>query len=87
MASRYVQTLRQMATTLQKQGYKKSADVLFASAERMQRMEAHIALLHRDFNIDEADQDVLDKWQDARWQQLIEDAVRQAEKDDADNQD
>lgn len=87
MSSRYVQTLRQMAATLQRQGYKKSSDVLFASAERMQRMEAHIALLHRDFVIDEHDPDVLDKWQDARWEQIIEDAVRQAEKHDEENQD
>lgn len=87
MASRYVQTLRQMAQTLQKQGLKKSADVLFASAERMQRMEAHITLLHRDFVREEADPDVLDQWQEARWEAIIKDATKHTEISDADDQD
>lgn len=70
MSSRYVQTLRHLADTLKKQGYNLSADVAHACAERMQRMEAYIQILHTDFVRNEHDPDVLDKWQEERWKRI-----------------
>lgn len=72
MASRYVETLRHLADTLRKQGKPLSSDVAYACAERMQRMEAYIQILHTDFIRNEHDPAVLDKWHEERWNRIID---------------
>jgi hypothetical protein len=59
-----------LADTLKKQGYTLSADVAYACAERMQRMEAYIQILHTDFIRNEHDPHVLDKWHEERWDRI-----------------
>ena len=66
MSSRYVKALRQIGAELKERGYPVSGDVCFASADRMQRMEACISLSYNEFVDKEHERRVLDKHVEAQ---------------------
>ena len=66
MSSRYVKALQQIGRDMKQLGWPVSSDVLFAAADRMQRMEACITLSYNEFVDKEHERRVLDKHEEAQ---------------------